>query len=385
MSKSCANMRSKQLVFLCGARDFHAFDWYRSALKAGINPRPILLTDIIAGESFPRLVGPTDRVVKLLLLDNFLLRSQSTLGNIWRNYLKALVFPIQLVLVRLYAHRHPNSIYYAHSMYYIWLAWASGILFVGTPQGSDILLKPYKSIVFWFLSQWSMRAALFITVDSSKMAKGVKAISGVTPFVIQNGIDLQSLQKTVAHCSLNHSHPRNRIVSFRGLTPLYRIRQIIIARNLAETCNNIGIDFVYPFSEEAYLNKIHSLKSSGDTFWGRIERADMYSLFYQSLLCVSIPYSDSSPRSVYEAIFCGAPVAVTEEDFIYDLPSSMRKRLIVVSLDDPHWLDSAVKQAHELRSIGFTPCEEALTNYDQLSSFNRLYLLSLHAKKNSHK
>ena len=58
-----------QIVFLCGARDFHAFDWYKSALKANIQPIPIILTDLIAGEGFKRLVDSDDTVLKLLILD----------------------------------------------------------------------------------------------------------------------------------------------------------------------------------------------------------------------------------------------------------------------------------------------------------------------------
>jgi hypothetical protein len=151
------------------------------------------------------------------------------------------------------------------------------------------------------------------------------------------------------------------------------------ARNSSAKYKNTGIDFVYPFYEKEYLQECRHLLSTDDKLKARLERRDLYSLFHDSLLCVSIPYSDSSPRSVYEAIFCGAPVVVTQEDYICDLPHSMRERIIVVDLDDPGWLDSSIEQALILHSNRFSPCEEALTAYDQVCSFKRLYDLSLTA------
>ena len=37
----------KKVVFLCGASDFHAMDWYRSALKILPERNFVILTDLI--------------------------------------------------------------------------------------------------------------------------------------------------------------------------------------------------------------------------------------------------------------------------------------------------------------------------------------------------
>jgi hypothetical protein len=367
-----------QIVFLCGARDFHAIDWYRSSLRLNVQPKPIILTDLIAGEGFTQLVGHDDQVIKLLILDNWLFRHQSVLGNAWRNILKAVVFPIQVFLIRSFAIRNPCCIYYAHSMYYIWLAWAAGVRFVATPQGSDILIKPYKSKFFRFFSKQSMSSALFITVDSSKMARGVEAFTNKRPLIIQNGIDINSV---IASCETRVASvdtiDMSRVVSFRGLTPLYRIHKIIEGRNRSCMYSATQLDFVFPFYEQEYLHQMNLALSDRDQLIGRLDRQSLYTLFRQSLLCISIPYSDSSPRSVYEAIFCGTPVAVTHEDYLNDMPSSMRSRIILVNIDDPCWFDSAVDQALEIRQQIFSPCEVALSSYDQLTSFRLIYDLSL--------
>ena len=104
------------LVFLCGARDFHAMDWYRSAQKFLPKNKLSILTDLIAGEGFKKIILETDSVEKMLIIDRFLLKSQSSLGNIWRNFIKLLVLPIQVFILKSHKNKNPDTIYYAHSM-----------------------------------------------------------------------------------------------------------------------------------------------------------------------------------------------------------------------------------------------------------------------------
>ena len=113
------NSKYKNLVFLCGARDFHAMDWYRRALEELPNINIYILTDLIKGENFKKLITPKDIVFKLIIIDNFLLRDQSSLGNYWRHFIKIIFFPLQVYLIRKFSKSFPNSIFYAHAMYYI--------------------------------------------------------------------------------------------------------------------------------------------------------------------------------------------------------------------------------------------------------------------------
>jgi len=363
-----------QIIFLCGARDFHAMDWYRSALRLFNQPRPIIITDLIGGEGYKILIDESDIVIKLFLLDKYLFRTQSSRGNVWRNILKALAFPLQVMLIRKIAARHRNAIYYAHSMYYIWLAWASGLQFVGTPQGSDILLKPYKSRIFKILSSYAMRSALFITVDSSKMADGVERLTGERPMVVQNGIDLNAISRIKKTADIRADQPPRRVVSFRGFTDLYRISQIICARNCSRKNNNTGLTFIYPFHDDIYKNSLVSYLREDDLLLGRLSRDEMYRVFHSMLLGISIPSSDSSPRTVYEAIFCDAIVAIAQEQYYFDLPLSMKSRIILVDLGDEEWFDKATERAESLRQTEFAPCDIAISMFDQLLSFQTIHL-----------
>ena len=62
-----------KIVFLCGARDFHAIDWYRSAKSSIICHDVVILTDLISGEGYKKLVNDNDIIFKLVILDSLLL------------------------------------------------------------------------------------------------------------------------------------------------------------------------------------------------------------------------------------------------------------------------------------------------------------------------
>lgn len=360
-------MKSNNFVFLCGARDFHAMDWYSSAKELIDDSSKIsIVTDLIEGEGFKRLVDSSDNVFKLIILDGLLLKKQSRLADLWRNILKLLLLPIQVLLLRRFHEKNKNSIFFAHSMYYLWLAHFAGVNFIGTPQGSDLLVKPFKSKLFKYLSIKALRSAKFVTVDSEMMRLSCVKISGVDPVIIQNGIDLTAINKKNTSDE-DEVESNNRILSLRGFTELYRLKQIIESRNF--NLKNISIDFIYPFQDESYKSKISFLGQDKD--FGRVSRNDMYALMRNARLVVSIPSSDSSPRSVYEAIFCNAIVAITYNKYFEDLPKCMQSRIIIVDIKDKDWLKIAFYRAKDIRRKNFEPSAEALDLFDQKRSFKK--------------
>lgn len=353
---------SDRLVFLCGARDFHAMDWYFSAKEVLPNDRLDILTDLIAGEGFKKIISDYDGYSKLLILDSFLFKKQSKLGGLWRNVLKLLVLPIQVSKLKKYNRKNPNSIYYAHSMYYLWLAHFAKVSFIGTPQGSDILIKPFKSKIYRYLSKVSLRSAMLITVDSKQMQDKTFEISGVRPKIIQNGIDLVKI-------NYEGNFERNTILSVRGMAPIYRLIDLLEARNNSETHSTQEITFIYPFYEEEYLEFSKKLSLKDDSFLGRLARDEMYNLLQKTKVFFSIPKSDSSPRSVYEGIFCGCVVIITYNPYYEMLPECMKRRIVICNLDNENWFDSAMNKAIEISQTGYKPSEEALIMFDQRKSF----------------
>lgn len=359
----------KKLIFLCGARDFHAMDWYKSAKELLPDIDVSIVTDLIAGEGFEKIIKPEDQVYRLLILDFFLFRNQSSLGNKWRNILKLIVLPIQVFLLWVFSKKNPNAIYHAHSMYYLVLARLAGVSYIGTPQGSDILVKPLKSKFYYHFSKFGLLGAKHITVDSKNMQDGVKQICSRDAVLIQNGVDIASIKKLTNNFS--YKHERNGLLSIRGFTGLYQIHEILKSRN-DSSFDKSPMTLIYPFYDDVYHAHCSDLMRNDDLDFGRVNRETMYDLMQQAELVISIPISDSSPRSVYESIFCGAPVAIEYNSYFETLPDCMKKRIIIVDSTEEGWFDKAILEASELSESVYKPSEEALKLFDQRESFKIL-------------
>lgn len=353
------------IVILGGARDYHALDWYRTVKKLMPSTNVILLTDLIEGEGFDVIVNESDHVEKLFIIDKFLFKGQSRAGNIWRNIFKLFVLPIQIVYLKKYKREHPDSVFHAHPMYYMFLCWLSGIEFIGSPQGDEILIRPYRSKLYKYFAQKTLQAAKYVTVDSINMQKGIEQLSGVQALIYQYGIDVENLLQL-------KSMKRDKIASIRGMLPLYRIQEIIEARNHSKMLSQEPISFIYPYYDETYYMRMKKTLISNDKDLGRLDKDAMYQLLLQSFLVVSIPESDSSPRSVYESIFLGCCVAVTYNQWIESLPLCMKHRLFIVDLNDSTWLEQAVEFAKKCVLVPYTPSDEALEMFDQRRSIGKV-------------
>ena len=64
---------------------------------------------------------------------------------------------------------------------------------------------------------------------------------------------------------------------------------------------------MYPSFDNTYLNEVKRYLKPFDKLLGKVEKAKLFSLMSNSIATISIPISDSSPKSVYESIFSGAP------------------------------------------------------------------------------
>lgn len=359
-------MKPKPLiVILGGARDYHAMDWYRAVRQAAPDRAVKLLTDMIGGEGYPVLIKPDDNIDHLFIIDKLLFAQPSRLGDIWRNVLKLLMLPMQIMYLRRFSSKNPDCIYHAHPMYYMLLAWLSGIDYIGTPQGSEVLVRPYRSKLYKIFSRKLLRMARLVTVDSAQMASKISDMAGVKPMIVQNGIDLDLI--------LQHDLPPHRntkVASIRGMAELYRIREIVNARD-AGSCQP-SISFIYPFHDEEYLKSIRSKLSENDKLIGRLNKRDMYCFLSKVELVLSVPKSDSSPRSVYEAIFLGCIVASPYNSWMDALPECMAKRIIIIDLNDAAWFDKALEKSTYISKNKFIPTEDAINSFDQTRIMARL-------------
>ncbi|MEI6756611.1 MAG: glycosyltransferase family 4 protein [Chlorobium sp.] len=353
-----------EIIILGGARDFHAIDWYRAVRRICPERGIVFLTDLFGGEGYQNLATSEDRIEPLFIIDRLLFSDISDFGNYWRNIVKILVSPFQAAKLRRFFKMSNSKIVHAHPMYYMFLCWLAGVPYVGTPQGDEMFFRPNKSKLYKFFAAKVLRSAQGVIVDSFQMSRAVKMISGVDAHVIQNGINVDMIMH------INKNVNRVKILSIRGMEKLYRIKEIITVRN--NFASTLKLTFIYPFYDSEYLPMIKNLLMPQDEDLGRLGKEDMYKLLQESLLVISIPSSDSSPRSVYEAIFSGCCVAVTDNPWIDLLPDCMRARIYIVDLKNNIWLQEAFEYANVVTKIPFVPSEKALELFDENLSIRKV-------------
>ena len=355
--------------FLGSSRCFHTIDWYESGLKLYGKSVPFV-TDMIDGEGFPCLVKDSVAIKKLIIIDRLLSRSYGTTGHKIRNCVKFLLIPIQAILVWKLIGRSKENLTFAHSTYYAFLAGLAGINYISTPQGSEILVRLEKSFIYRFIARIAHGRAKLVTVDSSAMQFKLKEILNIDASVIQNGVGVSSILEMRAKNDQQSAARSNMILSIRGITENYQILEMIKARNLSASGSRIH--FCCPFFDEEYRNNVISvLDKAKDIDLGKLDRGSFYKTLSNSAIAISVPLSDSSPRSVYEAVFFGCVVIVRDNPYIYDLPQDMRNRLVITDCEEGWFdacLDRALKKAEEL----FQPSNELLRLFDQSLSMHRV-------------
>lgn len=352
----------REIIFIGDGRDFHAIDWYNTIKNTCDDCAVYYATDLLDSEGNEKLLKDGDKILDLINIDKYLFNNQTTFGNFWRNGIKLFFFPLQVRKLRKIRQTFPEAIFHAHTMYYLFICWLARLDFIGSPQGDEILIRPFRSKLYKYFAIKSLAAASNLIVDSENLKKGIFNLCGKEADIIQYGIDVEKIQKTIAVNS-----KKDTVVSIRALYPLYRIHEIIESRNRCMPTQPLSL--FYPFWEDGYRNKILTMKKPFDTDLGRFRtKEEMYSFLSTCIMVISIPESDSSPRSVYESIFCGCCVVVSENNWIQSLPECMRSRVYIVDLNSPIWFEKAFQYAKELVKNNFIPTENALNMFDQVKS-----------------
>ncbi len=358
-------------AFLGSGRCFHTEDWYNSAkvLESidNLNINKILfITDQLDGEGFKTFLTKNDNLVHLFLIDFLLFKKFSLIGSIWRNILKILFIPYQIFLLKkILSEINDDVIIHAHSTYYSFLASFCNCFYISTPQGSEVLVRP-RSIFYRMFAKRAHSKAALITVDSTSMKEKLLFYFNLHASVYQNGISVEKFK----NCNFVKS---NNLLSIRGCFPNYRLHEILKERNNTE---NQQIDFCFPFFDPIYLSQLQNLLQKHDYLHGKLSRDSYHDLLMSTSIRIRIPESDSSPRSVYEAIFANCIAIVAKHQYIYDLPICMRSRLVVVESFSSGWLSKALREARLLVNSNFQPSEEALNLYSQTKSMERIMLHS---------
>jgi glycosyltransferase involved in cell wall biosynthesis len=106
------------------------------------------------------------------------------------------------------------------------------------------------------------------------------------------------------------------VLSFRGGTALYNLDVVVDAyRILRERIADVGLVLVHadvPMAEAAWASLNGQEHGSGVRVIGHVPHSEMPRYFRAADVGVSIPASDGSPSSVWEALACGLPVVLSD-------------------------------------------------------------------------
>jgi glycosyltransferase involved in cell wall biosynthesis len=119
--------------------------------------------------------------------------------------------------------------------------------------------------------------------------------------------------------------PGPLILSPRSLTPVYNPETILAAFGaVAEALPSAQLVLKHMGQAPARLaesGRIHVV--------GHVPYEQMAWYYQAADVCVSIPSSDSSPRSVWEAMACGCPVVISDLPWVRELITPEREALVV--------------------------------------------------------
>lgn len=203
----------------------------------------------------------------------------------------------------------------------LWAALCGFHPFVITPQGSDVIILARENLIYKLITRFVLKKADIITSDSFVLQDAIYECGGKQSktHIIQNGVDLTVFKPGNYKNAIRERHgfgDAPLILSNRGITPLYNIDCIIKSiPSVLQTFPDAKFLFCYSYSSLVPdLKKLASSLGVSDSiiFNGFVKYEDMP--FYQAAadINVSVPSSDSSPSSVYEAMACGTPVIISE-------------------------------------------------------------------------
>ena len=328
-----------RILFLASSADFHVDLWVKYFTK---NNKVYLFSD-----SQNYLEDQTFENVELIKSNGYFGKLLNKL-----NVKNKKLFQLnKLISVKYYATKidyivkknkidiiHAHSLYFGFINYYI----KSNVPKVFTPMGSDIILDSENKKIYKYMAIKAYSGSNIVTGDSKLIQKkgfiyGAKKNKN---YIIQNGVDTKFFypKKNDLRATLNVNKNEILLFSPRALSPIYNIEIILYAVKVLSDKNiKLKCILTFAFGDEytSNLKQISKkLNIEKNLIWlGYKKYEEMAEIYNSSDIVVSIPSSDSSPKSVYEAILCKKPVIISDLDWSYEFFSDPLSILRITKID----------------------------------------------------
>jgi glycosyltransferase involved in cell wall biosynthesis len=236
-----------------------------------------------------------------------------------------------------------------------WLGAMSGFHpFVLTPWGSDLFIDARKNAFYGLMGRYSLKKADLITCDSEALKKeAVRLGARVSSIeIIYWGIDLDLFHPGYDTAKLRtglNIGDKRVVFSGRHFFPKYNILTIVKAIPLILQENrNIAFILKTWGKDPAYTKQIHDMvKDLGVEknvmFLGEIDLNEMPYYYNLATVYISVPFSDSMPASIFEAMACGCVPVLSDLESTRELIEQDINGIIVPAEDHRMLADAVVK------------------------------------------
>ena len=230
-----------------------------------------------------------------------------------------------------------NDLIHCHGLFALFIAHLAGLSnsrIIFTPQGSDLLILPNKyEFVRNFLKS-KLHKLRFITADSDLLLKKALFIcpklKNKQLKLIQNGISLENIQELIVKKNTKHKREID-ICWIRGLSSVYQFDYFL---NLLEiiskkTNSELNIAIISAYGDSSIPKRIFEISNLNINLMPRLNNNDFLNCLLNTKIVISIPLSDSSPRSVYESIALGCKLFVSDLSCFDWLPKELKSEFII--------------------------------------------------------
>jgi glycosyltransferase involved in cell wall biosynthesis len=233
-------------------------------------------------------------------------------------------------------------------------ALACDVPLVITPWGHDLLVYPegYSNLTKLFL-RLALRKADLVLCNSSRLKEAARRLGARSKRIrdVNQIVDLSLYNPDADGCGFRTSlglvgDPV--LLSPRSLDPDYRIHTLIDAMpRILEHYPECQLVLVgdrkrCPDYVDMLTRKIRELSLEAHVlFAGYVPNHNMPAVFGAASVVLSVPFSDSRPSSVFEAMACGVPVIVSDVPAIHEIVQHQQTG-IIVPIDAPDAVAEAV-------------------------------------------
>jgi glycosyltransferase involved in cell wall biosynthesis len=240
--------------------------------------------------------------------------------------------PSVLWLRRLLRDFGPDVVH-AHWMPFGTLAMLAGARpLVVQAWGSDVYRAGRRQMVEMRVT---LRRTAVVMTDSDDLVDRLKKLGpkSLRTMLVNWGVDLEALRMTAPseRAALKRRFglgPGPLILSPRGLKEIYN-PDIVIASFSRVRDAFPDAQLVLKHSGPDELHQATWSDSPGVHVRGHLNREDMNDLLRAAEVTVSVPKTDSSPRSVWEAMAAGSPTVLSDLPWVHELIVDGRDALVV--------------------------------------------------------